>query len=453
MNLESLYTQFPWPLQNAFASLQGWCIKKQRYNAEFRKRLKEYEARTFWKEADIVAFRDKRLKHFLTHCFNTVPYYQRLAEELNLKAEDFQGLDDLKKLPILTKKMVQDSPQDFFSTAVSKTDCFKAHTSGSTGTGLEFWVAKAANHEMWATWWRYRRWHGINLDAWCAHFGGRSVVPLTQERPPFWRYNLPGRQILYSGYHLNPENMESYITHLRKKQPPWLHGYPSILALLAAYLCEKGESIGFPVQHVTTGAENLMPNQAAVIERAFGVKPKEHYGMAEGVANISECPEGKLHVDEDYAAVEFVPNDDNETYKIIGSNFTNPATPMIRYDVGDVAEMSEEKCSCGRPGRIVKQIDGRREDYIVLKDNTKIGRMYHVFAEMTNVREAQIYQREPGKIIVRIVRNAAYTEEDEKKLYCELIKRVGEDTEIEIVHVNELQRTRTGKLRFVVSEV
>ena len=50
----------------------------------------------------------------------------------------------------------------------------------------------AAIQEQWAIWWRYRRLHGLQFNTWCGYFGGRSVVPLTQKRPPLWRFNRAG---------------------------------------------------------------------------------------------------------------------------------------------------------------------------------------------------------------------------------------------------------------------
>jgi phenylacetate-CoA ligase len=389
----------------------------------------------------------------MDHCFGTVPYYTRLAEQYGVRSHDFKEFEDLKQLPVLHKATVQEHYPQLRSRIIPDKHCSIAHTSGTTGGGLRFAATREAIREQWAVWWRYRRWHGIDFDTWCGYFGGRSVVPLSQKNPPFWRYNLPSRQILFSGYHMNEKNLAFYVNLLRKKKPPWLHGYPSLLALLASYLMDKNDTIGYPVQWITVGAENLLPHQLTLIEKAFGVRPRQHYGMAEGVANFSECPLGSLHVDEDFAAVEFVPYEDGSGYKIIGTNFSNLATPLVRYDTGDIAEVLDGACSCGRPGRIVKRIDGRQEDYIVLKNGSKLGRMDHVFKDMLNIREAQLFQNIPGKLSVRIVKGPLYSMNDEERLYKELVKRVGNNMDIALAYVNELERSKTGKLRFVVSEI
>jgi phenylacetate-CoA ligase len=184
------------------------------------------------------------------------------------------------------------------------------------------------------------------------------------------------------------------------------------------------------------------------------VRPIQHYGLAEGVANISQCELGSLHVDEDFAAVEFVPIGHEGLHRIVGTNFTNPATPLLRYDTQDLALLQDgASCECGRAGRIVERVDGRLEDYVVLRNGVRVGRMDHIFKDMVNVREAQIYQARRGEITIRVVRGEQYGGDDEDAIVRETVKRLGTETEVTIEYLDELPRTATGKLRFIVSDL
>ncbi len=334
MNPERLYLAMPLPLQNLLVSCEGWSIVHSRYNARFRRFLAEYGDRTLWDAGQVESFRNRRLRDFVAHAARTVPHYRDLFAKLRLRAEEFCSLADLQQLPILTKQEVQESPERFMSEAVPRRARRVCHTSGSTGAGLRFAATADCQREQWAVWWRYRQCHGLTHHTPCLYLGGRSVVPLTQRRPPFWRHNRPGRQILFSAYHLGPETAESYLRAMKSSGAAWMHGYPSLVSLVAHYALEWG--IRPSLRWVTTGAENLLPQQIQLIERAFGVRPIQHYGMAEGVANVSQCPRGNLHVDEDFAAVEFVAHPAGG-FRILGTNFTNPAFPLLRYDTGDVA--------------------------------------------------------------------------------------------------------------------
>jgi phenylacetate-CoA ligase len=453
VDFETIYLKLPIFLQHVACSLEGWRIQRSRFGNSFSTLLHEAENRTFWSVEQIRAYRDQRLRTFIQHAFHTVPFYRHRFQRLGIHPNEIQKLEDLQRLPILTKEEVQDYYHEMVSEAVPKRQQTITHTSGTTGGGLRFATIWRSFHEQWATIWRYYHWHGIKLGTWCGYFGGRSVVPSNQKSPPFWRYNYAGKQILFSGYHMSPKNMQAYAEELKYSRPPWLHGYPSLLTLLATYIVETRFDIGYQIQWITIGAENLLTQQAKLIEKAFGVQPKQHYGLGEAVANISECEYRRLHVDEDFAAVEFIPNHDGIGYKIIGTNFTNLATPLLRYDTQDVVTLSSKTCPCGRPGRLIESIDGRKEDYVVLKNGVRLGRMDHIFKDLTHIREAQMYQKRPGELIIRVVCGVNYSENDEKRLIQEVRKRVGNYADILIEYTEKLERSRTGKLRFVVSEI
>jgi phenylacetate-CoA ligase len=454
INGEALYLRLPAVLQHAACSYVGWRTERTRYAGDFSRLLAAADERTFWPVEEIARYQDERLQRFVAHAVATVPFYRERFASAGVAAADIRSRDDLRALPILTKEEAQEHMHELVSDAVPEREHIWIHTSGTTGGALRFPTTMKSWQEQWATWWRYRRWHGIERGTWCGYFGGRSIVPSTHKRPPFWRYNLAGKQVLFSGYHMSPENLPLYLEELRRRKPRWLFGYPSLLSLLAAYVVDSGSDLGYEIRWITIGAESLLAHQADVIARAFGVHPIQHYGMAEGVANISQCDRGALHVDEDLAPVEFVPVEEAEgLFKVVGTNYTNPATPLLRYEMQDLVTVRPGAfCGCGRPGRVVESLDGRIEDYVVLGDGAKLGRMDHIFKDMVNVKEAQIHQPRAGEMTIRVVRGSGYSAQDEHELLGEARKRVGGEMKIDIAYVEGLPRTPTGKLRLVVSE-
>ena len=89
---------------------------------------------------------------------------------------------------------------------------------------------------------------------------------------------------------MNQEIPRFYVEELRRRHPLWLLGRPSAIALFGAYILDSGDELGYEPCWTTTVAEDFMPQQSTLIERAFGVAPIQRYGLVERVANISETP-------------------------------------------------------------------------------------------------------------------------------------------------------------------
>jgi len=433
----------------ACTAIGGW-TNHGRYGGGFGRRLAAAVERASWPEEKVLAYRDARLRTVLRLAAET-PHYRRIFASLGGDWHDFATPTGLGNLPILTKLEVQAHP-DEFRPERKPPHTKMVHTSGTTGAGLCFLTTSDAAQEQWAIWWRYRKRLGIDRRMRCGYFGGRAIVPVGQERPPYWRHNYAERQLLFSSYHMAPDTLGAYVEELRRFRPPWIHGYPSLLALLASYLVDTGQELRFPLRYLTVGAESLLPAQREKMLTAFGVEPHQHYGASEAVANISECADKRLHVDEDFSLVEFVPTQaDPGVAEIVGTCVTNEATIFLRYATSDTTEFPmEARCSCGGWGRVVKDIDGRVEDYLRLPGGRVLGRLDHVFKDLTSIREAQIQQISQDKLRLLVAPQPTWDVEDEVRLRAELTARIGHATEVDIVLVDSVPRTQAGKLRLVV---
>lgn len=448
MDLMKVYNKLPIFGQNIACSIEGKRIKLNRYNKEFNKTLHSYKQRSNWTYEQKCEFRDERLQKMVRYCYQSVPYYRKIFDEYGINPDSINTLDDLKVIPILTKNMVKDNFKDLISDDFDKNKMIKTSTSGTTGSGLFFYTTDKAIHEQFATFWRARNNIGIELEEYNATFGGQNIVPLEQNKSPFWRYNIPGNQVYFSVYHLNEKNIESYISELGKKKIKWIHSYPSAISLIAQYMIENDIKLKNKVRFITTGSENLMDTQKDIIYNAFGVVPYQHYGQAENVAIFSEDVDHKVLVDEDFSAVEFIYDSELQIYKVVGTSFNNYAMPFIRYEVGDVVDYTET-----REGRRINVIDGRRDDYIVLSSGTKVGRLAHILKGVLNISESQIVQKKIGEITINIVRSNHYSKDDETQLIRNLHSRIGYSEKIYIEYVNKIPKTKNGKLRFVISEI
>lgn len=450
---EHIYKLLPEILQKFVINIEGKKIRERRYSAEFNKILKQVQGRDKQNSGEFQTYLINRLKKNLISAFENTVYYKSLFGQLNFDPYTFHSLDQLKVFPIQDKAVIKSNYYQIRNKNIRKKDFIMAHTSGTTGSGLIFPFSKSAEHELWATWWRYRINLGIKFDTWCALFGGRTIINVNRTNPPFWKTVEPTKQVMFSMYHLNNSNIREYVNELNRKHLPWIHGYPSSISFFAGLMLENGVRLNYQVSYITTGAENLLDNQKEIIRKAFGVVPHQHYGLSEAVANISECEFGKMHIDDDFSYVELIPIENaNNKFRLIGTSIINDAFFFLRYDTKDIVSLSEDqKCKCGRNGRIVDSIDGREEDFITLEDGTKIGRLDHIFKDLVNISEAQVFQNEEGIINFYIVKASNYDNREESKLKDEISKRIPK-AKYTISYVNKLQRTDSGKLRFVVSK-
>lgn len=438
ISVEKIYLKLPVFAQEILINIQGFRIKRRRFGKGFAGAKVRY-SRLFEHDID-----KKQLKAFLSAAAE-VPYWYDKFNEFNVNLDAACLTEEIKKLPVLEKQYVKKNPSLFINKNYTK-DSFWSQTSGTTGSPLKFLTSYKMENKLWAIWERNRRLHGIQEGTWMGWFGGKVIVDVNQKKPPYWRTCYPLKQIMFSGYHLNSSTVASYFEKLKKGKLTWIHSYPSQIALLAFLVKEQGLGELPDLKIITLGSETLLGHQEEIIKAAFPrAKLVQHYGQAEGVAVINQDASCKFYSEQNLSFVEFVA-DNNGKFKILGTNYNNLAFPLIRYDTGDLCSLSDR-------GEIAN-IDGRVEDYIVLPDNTKIGRLAHFFEGVSNIEESQIYQKDKEEVVVRIVKGQKYDDvNDTNKIINSARDRLGNDINIRVEFVEGIKRTKNGKLRFVVSDL
>lgn len=439
MRLIDVYYKLPISLQNLVCSFRGLIISLTRYNTRFKQELVNYENGVY----DPL----KSLREFLLIAKKS-PFYSVYFDSnaIDIKAENLY--DEIKKLPIINKDIIKKNLNEIRNPKYNgKT--FLARTSGTTGGALIFPCSREMENKQWAVWWRYRKRLGISFNTWCGWFGGKIVVDPSQNKPPFWRINYPGRQIMFSSVHLGKGTVQFFYNKIQKESITWLHGYPSYLSLLAGLIVSEKLQPLSCVKFITTGAENLYDQQIEQIQRAF---PKalirQHYGLSEGVANFSQSVKGKWTIDNDFAYVEFIPcsKSNPNICRIIGTGFSNYAFPLVRYDTGDIAVLGEDSS--------IEKIIGRNNSVIVFSNGQNISEaaLSILLHDYINIIEAQFHQKSADVIDLWIVKAMNYSQIDELSLYNSLIKIFPPNVTLSIKYVEKVQRTSTGKLRLIIKE-
>ncbi|NVJ64193.1 MAG: phenylacetate--CoA ligase family protein [Flavobacteriaceae bacterium] len=382
------------------------------------------------------------LRLFLRHANTNSKFWKHRFEKYSFNVESGDLISELKKLPVLTKKEVSENKEDIRCYKLLST---KVKTSGTTGSSLIFSQTILMENFQWAIWWRYRNDIGISLFQKCGWFGGRKIISPSNNKIGFWRTILPLNQVMFSAYHLNDETVSRYIQKIESAKIQWLHGYPSQISYLAELIHRNNLKPPQGIKIITTGAEKLYESQRTFLSNFFKCEVYQHYGLAEGVSNISEDKNKSLSPDQDFAFTEFMPTSDKSIYKIVGTNYRNKAFPLIRYQSGDEVLFNEKGG--------IKEIIGRDEDYVFMLDGTKLGRLDHIFKSFEEVAESQIYQSKDFSVEVRIVPRDTFNFNTEKKLHKEISSYFSNNLEFKIKKVTQIEKTKSNKFKFVISEI
>lgn len=455
--MNPVYRLLPIAGQNLACTAAGWNRRRQRFTPRFRRLLDLWGRTWHSNDEELRAIQALRLAELLDYARESVPRHAGLPPIVRNRDPRRALEETLAAIPPQRKEDYRDAPLDFLSRKRPPIGWTKANTSGTTGTALRLFYSPGALAEEYAVVWRMRHRHGVTPADPHLTFGGRMIVPLSHDAPPFWRRDTALNQTLFSLYHVSARNLPAYIDAVHATEATYVQGYPSSLHLIGRALLDAGRPLPKGrLKAVFTSSETVLANQRAVIEEAFGTRLFDRYGASELAVSMTSCDVGHLHVDMEYCIVEVEPHERGEGWvrgPLLVTGFANRATPFIRYRIGDIGTRLEAPCPCGRPGDVFESVDGRIEDYVVTPSGRMIGRLDHVFKNLVDIAEAQIVQDELERIVVRVVAKVSYSDATERALLHALRIRLGADMQIAIERVAEIPREANGKLRAVKSSI
>jgi len=456
---ESIYGLLPVPLQNLAVSLKGRQFHGDRYGtahfSEMTRRLVRNERLSLesLKELQFSMFRQ-----FAAHCFNNSPYYRRVWESNDIHPNNIREPGDIRRIPIVPKEDLRARTPEFLAVKNHR-KLTPVHTSGTTGSPLTVYFSLEDIGQRHAFLERCRRWAGVRIGQKRATFTGRNIIPQNQTKPPFWRYNRPGKQLLFSSYHLLPDNLSAYAAALQQFQPEIIDGYPSSIHIVAEHILRERNTGSIRPRAILVSAETVFPHQRRAIERAFGAKLYNQYSSSEGAPFISECGSRRLHMHMDSGLTEIVDTQGNpaatgQVGQMVVTSFTTHVVPLLRYAIGDTAIASVEGlCPCGLPFPTIEAIIGRIDDVLWSPDRGFVGRLDTIFKGVpSTILEAQIIQTSPENIVLSLVPDRTkYRREDAEQVVEEMRKKLGQTMAIRIEEVEDIPRSTNGKMRSVVN--
>jgi len=458
---ERIYRVSPLWLQSLGISTFGFFWARRRLGSVFEQTWREYVERETWSPERMQDFVQTQLRAQIARAYREVPFYRETFRRHGVTDELIEHLtiSDLCKLPLLEKAAVRADPAALLTVSAAKNPPKVFSTSGTTGLPIRvYWDAATHQRNIAAREARSLRWAGVSYRGSRAVVGGRLIVPKAKSSPPFWRYNRWEKQLYLSAFHVSPENAPDYTSALNRFQPQLITGYASANYFLAKAIQERGLEIYSP-RAVITNSDRLEPYMRPVLASVYRADVREEYGSVENCALATECEKGGLHVHPDFGVVEILradgqPAPKGEVGELVVTGFTNPNQIFVRYKIGDLAAWSTEPCACGRNALpTLREVVGRIEDTVVLRDGRKLMRLDHAFRELSGVSEGQIIQEDYDRFVVKVVPTPLYSKMDEGLIKTRLATRLGTEVLVEVQAVDSIPREPNGKFRMVINQM
>lgn len=408
--------------------------------------------RTQYDPPEVVRLRQlAALKVQLRHAYATVPYYRAAWRAAGVHPEDVRTLADLEAFPVVTKADIRRHERDLISSAYDPAKLRLKRTSGSTGVPLNIRIDEPGVQWKTACTLRSDQWSGWRLGQRVAKVWGN---------PEYRQFGLKGRlrnwlldrAVYLDTLDLTPERIAAFTAVIRRHRPGLIFGHAHSLYLLACSLKKRGVNDIRPNGIIST-AMILHDWQRAVVEGVFGVPVTNRYGCEEVSLIASECEAHHgLHLNADSVYAE-VPGDG----KLLVTDLSNRAMPLIRYRVGDVVVPAGGRmCPCGRGLPLIEQVEGREADYVV----TPSGRLISGISLTENfallipgTAQVQIVQESVHRLRIRMVTDGGFGDAARRKA-GELVRELfGPAVRWDLELVDAIPQEPSGKYRFCISEV
>lgn len=401
------------------------------------------QRRNQWKSRDeLESIQDGRLQSLLRHARENVPHYKKSLDGVNGRL----SLESLPHLPILKKADVAGHEKSFISRLSDEASLYKFHTSGTTGEELMLYL----DHED------SLRGNAMRLNAFmqCGFSPRDLLAGMTFSRLP----KFPLQPFFYRVKDVKPWDFpDDGFSALKALSPDAVFAYPSTLSILAERNLESGRPLA--IKKAITVSEMLRNQAKKRIMESFGCSTRNYYGASECWAIAWECGEGCLHVNSDNVIVEAVdehgqPVGEGRRGRFLITPLWRRSMPLIRYDIGDTGVLGHG-CRCGRGLPIIKSLEGRTADFIIMPSGRRIPWIFGVIGmeKCHGLSAYQVIQEKDGSLDVLIIPETGAGAGVGGSILSSLASALPEKLEIRVQVVREIPPGPRGKRRDFISKM
>lgn len=399
---------------------------------------------------DLQRYQQLKLDKLIQRC--VVKKY--FGSDLNFSLNSQDHFSSLSRLPFLTKEIYKHYINSEHRFPWLGIDC--RSTSGSTGSPFQFYKDRFATGYMEAVQNHVFSWHGIEVGEPQGRFWGM---------PSGWKGSIAKskdvlkNRIRFSAFNLCDEAKLAFYNRLLRFRPTYFYGYPSLILDFARFLVREQLSLGvIPLKAIIGTGEYVNQHDKQELQELSGVPFVSEYGCSEvGVIGF-DCPHGNMHVMSSNIIVEVVNTDGaplscGEEGDIVVTELNTSYLPFIRYKLGDRGVLTGETCPCGRSLPILRVSAGRKDDYIVTPEGNKVYDAILAYTLKKGIVQFKAVQTELDRLQIHVLIDSDFNERLEREYTAKLQKTLSLSMKIEFVRVKEIERERSGKLRYFRSEI
>ncbi len=416
--------------------------------------ISQFEKTQYLPEEELAGLQREKLSRLLLHCVNHVPAYQAYKDLIPLIEKD--PMEALQQFPVLTKQAVNDNQEQLISTIADRTKLIPNRSGGSTGKPVRFYIDRPTAEGSESSRWRALSWWDIAIGDRCLMVWGN---PLELSQHKKFIYHMKERilknTVFVSAYDLSPEALQKYVGVLNRSKPTYFYGYASALYLFAQYILKQGVQVKHPPRAIISTSETLHDYQRTVIEQAFHSRVINEYGARDAGIVAYECPQGRMHLSSENMIVEIVdfatkkPVEPGKSGLVVITDLNNFSMPRLRYQIGDVAAQSAEKCVCGRTLPVLDKIEGREDDIFIAENGSYVHGVY--FANLArsypSIQQFQIIQHTREDITLKVIKSSGF-KDTEMQQYMDAIQNTMGKVKIRLEYVDHIEASASGKTRY-----
>lgn len=354
-----------------------------------------------------------------------------------------------EKFKVLTKSILKNNLDDFLSPDYSISELIKGRTSGSTASPMIFYLSREKKRQRIAELIFFNRWAGYEIGM------KHALNSIGASKSKFKL--LIQNEVLLDPSKLNKTTLKSFCDSIINGKVEFYIGYPSVLNQLATYI--KKQKLDIKLKGIISTGEPLTETVRENVELAFRCKVYSRYSSLELGVIAHECEFRTLHVNGSNLFVEVLkfesddPVNDGEIGRVVVTDFNNYAMPLIRYDTGDLASIENSNCKCGRKGKVIKNLEGRKVDFIVDSEGNKLSFAFLntlIWPYHDKIVHYQFLQEVFGVIELSIEINTSNVKFVEN-LESDIKSNLSINTEFNIKVVDEIKPMKSGKKPFVIN--